>query len=48
MTLGSSLGGIENDLREIRGAVPRINDPLSAIVAALPGIAEKAELVSRR
>ena len=47
-TLGSALAGSEQDLVLIGLAVPRINDPLSEIVAALPGIAEKAEAVAGR
>ncbi len=47
-TFGSGLGGIEKDLVLIGLAVPRINKPLTEIVAALPGIAEKAETVARR
>ncbi|MEJ7787805.1 MAG: hypothetical protein WKF96_23630 [Solirubrobacteraceae bacterium] len=47
-TLGSVLGGIEKDLVLIGLAVPRINEPMVDIVAALPGIAEKAEAVARR
>lgn len=45
-TLASALGGIEKDLVLIGVAVPRINAPLEDIVAALPGIAEKAETVA--
>ncbi|MGI8623692.1 MAG: hypothetical protein ACR2NB_09460 [Solirubrobacteraceae bacterium] len=47
-TLGSVLGGVEKDLQLIGVAVPKINEPLSGIVGALPGIAAKAETVARR
>lgn len=46
-TLGSALGGIEGRLALIRPAAAKINAPLRAIVGALPGIAEKAEIVAR-
>lgn len=46
-TLGGALASIEKDLLLIRVAVPTINRPLEAIVGALPGIAEKAEIVAR-
>jgi len=45
--LGSSLGGVEQDLARIGVVAPKINAPLKAIVGALPGIAEKAETVAR-
>lgn len=46
-TLGGALGGIEGDLQLIGIAVPPINEPLTAIAGALPGIANKAEQVAR-
>lgn len=46
-TLGSALGGVEKDLALIGVVAPAINGPLSDIVDALPGIAEKAETVAR-
>jgi hypothetical protein len=46
-TLGGALASIERDHLSLIGpAVAKINDPLSAIVGALPGIAEKAETVA--
>ena len=47
-TLGSSLGGIERDLRILDVVVPQINAPLAAIAAAMPGIAGKAEVIAPR
>lgn len=45
--LGSALGGVEEDLALIGVVAPEMNGPLSEIVDALPGIAEKAEIVAR-
>jgi len=46
-TLASALGGVEQDLQLIGVAVPPINDPLTDIAGALPGIAAMAETVAR-
>ena len=47
-TLGSSLTGIERDLRLLDVVVPKINAPLAAIAAAMPGIVGKAEVIAPR
>ena len=47
-TLGSALGGVEEQLSGLGPAVLKINAPLEAITGALPGIAGKAAIVARR
>lgn len=46
--LASALQGVEGELVKLGPAVLQINTPLQAIVGALPGIAEKAEILARR
>ena len=47
-TLDSSLSAIERDLRRLGGVVAKVNAPLGAIAAALPGIVGKAEVIAPR
>jgi hypothetical protein len=46
--LGSEVSGIGKDLGILKVGAPVINARLRAIVAALPGVSDKAERLARR
>jgi len=48
VALGSVLGSIEHELRQVGPVVGCLNAPLAALAGTLPGVAEKAERVSGR